>query len=231
MKKRLLLLVSIFFITGCTVNYDLEIVNDDYTENISLSSFNKITKEDLTWEIPVYKNEEQVTSIKTNKKVNGVVYYDKGDLLTNNVYQYNYSHNFKMEDYYRSYFTNSAFDFVGVFYDDKDEEDNKLITLSTGFDFKVFEIYPETEKVVVNIKTNHRVKNHNADVKDKYTYTWNFEKETKDKSIQLVLYKDKFVLNYNNVFVKTLILIGGIVAFLLGLFIFIYNKSKKNNKL
>lgn len=225
MKKIILLVSLIFLLSGCSVNYDLEIFNNEYREKISINSLNTT---ESSYEIPVYFDETRVEKTLTSKKVADVEYYQKSNEQTNYVY-YN---NFAMEKYYKSYFVNSSFDFFAVYYNDVDEETGEdIITISTNNNMKIFDTYKDLDEIKINVKTNHKVKYSNADSHSKFTYTWNYDKNNyKDKYIQLILYKDKFVFNYDGKFFRNLTIVGLIVVSLAIIAIFIIKKSKKANK-
>lgn len=231
MKKILLLLSLVLVLTGCTVNYDLEIFNEEYNEKITIGNVN-ITNDvntKFSYEIPIHFDEAKVSTIETTKKIDGVIYYQKEKI--NNI-DFIYSNKFKMEDYYKSYFVNSSFDFFAVYYNDQDQDSGKdLITISTNFKMKIFDTYPELNDVKVRIKTNHKVKLSNADDVDKYTYTWNYNRDNyQDKAIQLILYKDKYVLNYDGKLYRILIMAGAIIGIVTITAVVLIRKSKKANK-
>lgn len=233
MKKTLFLLGLVFMLSGCTVNYDLEIFNEEYKEKITINSVDVTSdmEKRFTYEIPVHFDEPKVDSIETTKKIAEVVYYEKNKITKETTNEYVYTHNFKMEDYYKSYFVNSSFDFFAVYYNDKDDNEKDLVTISTNFKMKIFETYPDIDEININIKTNHKVKLSNADSNSNFTYTWKYTKDNyKDKAIQLVLYKDKYVFNYDGKLYRVLIMFGSITVLVLTTCVILIRKSKKANK-
>ena len=80
------------------------------------------------------------------------------------------------------------------------------------------------------MKTNHKVKQNNADEVDGYNYYWRINKGNyDDKNIYIMLYKDKYVFNYEGEAIPYII--GSIIIAILVLTVIIVlrKKSKKNN--
>lgn len=233
MKKVLLIIVAIFVLSGCSANYNLEIYNKEYKENLVIKSLEADTTKMSDWNIPVNANESNADILLTTDKVVGVDYYNKRSDFTDNYYQYTYNHDFSMTNYYKSYFAAKSYDFFALFYDDTDESGKKdLITLTTSFKNLVFTKYPELDNLTINIKTNHKVYSSNADSVKNYTYTWHIDRNNyNDKSIQIRLYKDKYVLNYNNVLVKKLYVFLIILGVLLIAMAIVFLRMRKANKI
>lgn len=233
MKKIILLIVGLFILSGCSATYNLEIYNDEYKENISVLSEKADTTEMKDWNIPTNADEENMDILLTTDKITGINYYAKKDSFTNNHYKYAYANEFSMTNYYKSYFAVNSYDFFAVYYDDTDESGKKdLITISTSFKNLIFEKYPDLENLTINIKTNHRVYSNNADSKKDYTYTWNINKNNyADKAIQIRIYKDKYVLNYNQELSKKLYIFLIILGILLVAMVIALLRMRKANKI
>lgn len=233
MKKVILLILGIFILSGCSATYDLEIYNKEYKEKITVDSLKADTSGMKEWNIPVNADEKNIDILLKTDEITGINYYNKKSSFTNNHYKYTYKHNFEMTNYYKSYFAVNAYDFFAVYYNDTDESGKKdLITISTSFKNLIFDKYPDLEKLTVNIKTNHRVYSNNADSNKNYIYTWNIDKNNyQEKSIQIRIYKDKYVLNYNNELSKKLyifLIILGILLLAMGIVLL---RMKKANKI
>ncbi|HOP65463.1 MAG TPA: membrane lipoprotein lipid attachment site-containing protein [Bacilli bacterium] len=232
MKKIVALIVMVLLLSGCNATYNLEIYNDSYKEELTVKSLGADTTGLSEWNIPVNADEENLDVLLTTAKVTGVTYYDKSSEFTNGYYKYTYYHEFAMEDYYKSYFAVSSYDFFAVFTDDTDESGKKdLITITTSLENLPFAEYEDLEKITVNIKTNHRVYSSNADSHQNYTYTWNIDRNNYEKkSVQIRIYKDKYVLNYNNEVTKKLyifLIILGVLLLAMGIVALRMRKANK----
>ncbi len=233
MKKVILLIIGIFLLSGCSATYNLEIYNEDYKENISILSNKADTTGIKDWNIPVNADTENMDILLTAGKVTGIDYYTKKYSFVNNNYKYNYAHKFNMTNYYKSYFAVNSYDFFAVYYNDTDESEKKdLITISTSLKNLAFDKYPDLENLTINIKTNHRVYSSNADSKKDYTYTWNIDKNNyTEKPIQIRIYKNKYVLNYNNELSKKLyifLIILGVLLLAMGI---VFLRMRRANKI
>jgi len=233
MKKVLLIIVAIFVLSGCSANYNLEIYNEEYKENLVVKSLAADTTGMSDWNIPINANQSNADILLTTDKVTGVEYYTSKSAFTDNYYHYTYNHDFTMKTYYKSYFAAKSYDFFAVFYDDTDESGKKdLITITTSFENLVFTKYADLDNLTINIKTNHRIYSHNADSVKDYTYTWQIDRDNyNDKSIQIRLYKDKYVLNYNNVLGKKLYIFLIVLGILLLAMLIVFLRMRKANKI
>ncbi len=233
MKKIILLFISLFILSGCSATYDLEIYNEKYKENVTINSLTDDATGMKDWNIPVNADEESIDLLLTISKVTGITYYDNDSVFEDNYYKYNYSHEFGMTDYYKSYFAVNSYDFFAVYYDDTDESGKKdLVTISTSLKNLLFEKYTDLESITVNIKTNHKVYSSNADSKDGYTYTWNITKDNYEKKpVQIRIYKDKYVLNYNNELNRSLYIFLIVLGVLLLGALLLYIRARKIDKI
>lgn len=178
--KKLLLLISILLLTGCTCEYNLNIDNLTYQEQIIIRGDSKEEANDLNqeWEIPVNKEEYNIggdedTTISSN--IDTYKYEFK-----NNTLKLNYD--FTMNSIINSSAISNCYNKVTVV-----NHDNKTI-ISTSPKINCFSKYPNLTKLTVNIKTNKNVINHDADSVNGNIYTWNFTKSTSsDKAINLTL--------------------------------------------
>ena len=110
--------------------------------------------------------------------------------------------------------------------------DGKYITFRTLGYFNWFDKYDKIDELNIVVKSNHKVKEHNADEVGRYTYTWHINKDNyKEKIPSIKLYSDKYVFDYDGSFIKKVLTITGIVV-IIGLVGFITYKyfSKRSNK-
>ena len=128
------------------------------------------------------------------------------------------------ENIYDSYAINQCYDKFSAIV----EED--YIILSTN-KFNKCIVDNNVDEIKIHLKTNHRVKENNADEIDKYNYYWNINKSNYDyKNIYIMLYRDKYVFNYEGEAIPYII--GSVIVAILILIVIIVlkRKSRNNNK-
>lgn len=218
MKKIIILIGVLFLFSGCKATYELEIVDNNYNEKVTFSDLiiNEGTNKLLDYNIPIYINYELKNDISSLKE-DGFDYYQKG--------KYSFYHQFNMKDYYRSFLANTVYDQFLVNYDYREENEKEdLILISTGYTTSIFEEAKGLEEIKVKIKTNHKVFYNDANLVEDDIYTWYLKPDNKTQTINLVLYKDKYVSNYNSSLTKKIFLIIGIILVISTTGIIIYKK-------
>ena len=224
MKRIKLIIIALFilFITGCDGSYEIEIYKNKVTETTYAwyenSELNDISAYDKTLEISSkYDDNGDFLTHDTKKEVK-----DNGKSGVKLIRKYKTITDFKENSmilgscYVATSLTN---------YED-------YITLKTTEEFTCFNDIEEFENIEVKVKTNHKVKEHNADKKKGHTYYWYINKDNyKNKPISIKMHKDKYVFNYDNEIIKRLFLISSVVGGTVLVITFtykIYNKNKKD---
>lgn len=173
--KILLLLCSCFFLSGCTVEYNLNIKNAKFKENILIQG----TKEDMeqpyyatlkNWNIPSFY-EDIINNSDNPDKIKGVEYYKRK--VNDRNFSVNLSYQFTQNNYTDS--TMAKFCYNNFFA--YENEETKTISYTASMDFKCFTTYEELDNVVVKLTTNRKMVNHNADSVDGKTYIWNITRD------------------------------------------------------
>lgn len=221
--KKILILICLIFMTGCTARYTIEFNDDEIKDNLTVNNvdsemYNIIKKGEYA-PVPAYK--DAIINLEEPVKNEGVEYYDiKGK--DGNAYL---DYKFKLSDFDKSHFANTCYDYFKVFRE-KDE-----IVFSTGEKFKCFFPGYNLDSVEVVFKSNHKVIYNNADEVDGDSYIWHITKENKNHAnIQISFEKDvkKRLLSRDVIEVFIWFLIVGGVLFIIGLFI--YFRYKMINK-
>lgn len=219
MKKIVILLVFVLFITGCSGKYELEIKNGKVIEKTT-ALYNKSD---------VIKDPYEYTMEFSLK------YDDNGDFL-----KYDEKKNIKRDNLTGVELTNfySSIDnfeetsrVINYCYVAKNITNiNKMISIKTSNEFTCFNEVEELENVTIVIKSNHKLKSTNADKKTGTTYYWYINKENyKDKPISLVLYANKKIWYYD-VFRRLILIISVIGGTVLVAFIgYKFYKRKEDN--
>ncbi len=197
MKKILILFSFILILSGCTVNYNVTIDENNIKENISVNDniTDNRTREDIiafynSW-YPVYLYDGIIDNYTT--KLDGAIYYNKSNLIENaNTFNYNFSYNHKLEDYPKTtiwslYLLNNTF-----------TNDNNKISINSGKSMQFFNNSALTN-LNINITTDLEVLENNADKITGNTYTWEYNLDNyRSKNVKLVLSKAKSNNNENN---------------------------------
>lgn len=216
MKKILFLIMICFLLTGCTVNYNLEIENNSFKETITGSVLNSEIENDRNaTDINMYNY--LINSPQRVFKNNDNILYNKELNQLENLIDYEYSYNFSKDNFINSRILNECFEKFSF-----KEEDNKYY-ISVSGDFKC----SYTNDTYINITTEHKVNANNADSKKNNTYTWIINKD-KTEDLNLFITIDKDSTNSTstwNVF-KTFGLI--ILVILSGICIFVMKKKEQN---
>lgn len=181
MKKILLLIIFMIFLTGCTAEVNVDITADEIYEEINITAYasGDTTKEELYTYfrkyIPVYKDVNLGDSEPDIKK-SGIKYYTRGVTDIDNGYVVKYFNYFQLEDYNNARSLGEGFTSSLVQNDTVDKE--ILITTDNG-GLKFFEYYPDLDSVKINVTSLCEVKDNNADSVVGNVYTWNLTRNTK----------------------------------------------------
>lgn len=206
MKKIIAILISSLLITGCTVNYDLEVSGN-------------ILKEEL--EIPLYKDKDKIL-----KEVNDAFpiaddFYNKYNYKVEESsdkvkLSFNYKKNFKSSMVARTCFEEFSFN-----------ETDTSISIKAG---KHFGCLYDAKKVKINITTNNYVQFSNADNVNDNTYTWIIDSTNRsDTDLEIMINKKiKYEKSKSNI-LKNIFKISMII-FLIAGSIYLYFDLTKNKE-
>lgn len=244
MKKKILMLILLFLVTGCNANYDIEIYNNTVKEDMSFISldslewdneaqygltYRELVNSSTRYPYPAFSS--TIVDENDTIKLDGVEYY-KNNLISDSTklgQKLSY-HKFTLNNFNDSSIVKKCYKYFNVI----EEEDN--IILSTSFENKCFDIYPQLDNITVHLKTNHKVVNSNANIVKGYHYTWNLNRDKKDDAaISITLKKDEYIFNYENEFLKKIMYIGIITGIILGVsgitYLYFKNKRKSLNEI
>ena len=229
-KKIIILFLIVFLVCGCNVDYNLTINKDNISETATFY-LDKTAKNKEIFDKNSKLNE---TSNYGEEEI--LNYYSVKTRETNNYYQldykYKYTHikndvnvmekrkNLKEYSYLSQCYSNPNF-----------EEDNTYITIDTDKKFNCLynNIKPGIDSVTINIKTNLKVVDNNADKVNGNTYIWNINKSNyQNKPVFIKIDK---VSNYNFnsklVFFFSIVLVVLLIVFIV---LFLKHKQNKINK-
>ena len=224
MKKILLLISILLFITGCKVEYNLEINDTNILENVEMTGtdefFNNYYKSSKLNVVNMIFDEERKSILNNNGYENGIIDAEPPYVFANKEYD-------NITDY-----SNNTIFFKQYFEELNVVEKDGVISLKTK---EFIPINPDRieqydiNASVISIKSSYKVLEHNASSYDKKNniYMWFIEDTTTDFSINFTYdTNEKFIPPKDEI---NWFMILAIVVFLI-LLIIIYIFTNKKNK-
>lgn len=216
--KKIIILFSLFLLTGCTVKYNINI-NEDLKVDETIDVKEKESYFDENYEF--YERKDAIDSIWENMASE---YVSKGYTYTQNYNNtgINVKNTYDSFENYiqQSNIYNQYFDKINYI------DNNGVISIETeGFhpyteqDTERFAI----EETEISIKIPFKVMSHNADDVFRNIYTWKIDKNTTNKIIKI---KYSTIQNYNNSKNLDYFALFGIIIFVIIVGLFIYSKVK-----
>lgn len=237
-KKILLIFFLMFLITGCTVDYELDITNEVVDENITIIDYDE-SKWDLLQDLNGHDPLSYRDSINIYNKDDVNIYvtsdntktYDK-ELINEGALGIKLKTNYNINEFNKHTYIGNCYKYFNV------KNDGDVYTLSTSKVFMCFGgTHPLLDQVNVKIRVNNEVIDSNADSHGNNVYTWNITKENaNNKQIILSYKRDKTIgekirdlsLKDDKISIAIIIIFFGVVV-CIGIYIFI--KNKKNNEI
>lgn len=187
MKKLIVLVVSILFLTGCNVEYSLNISEDSIFENINIISENDSESNIISSYLkPVEAFINSPIYSESVEKVPGVEYYNVSKLINNGWYNLRLNYNYDLKEFQNANIINHS---VSIFkFDNKKDEYN----LNTGARLKIFDSYDINNLTIKIILSDYyEYINSNANSINGNEYIWYITREDyKTRPINLV-FKEK----------------------------------------
>lgn len=226
MKKVVLIFLSIILLSGCDINYNIEIKNNKISTDLDLNvseedykKYNDNNEEKLSATLYEYFDERKILAFDD---MNYTDFLNKKISRSNNALDINYTYNYDYLNFYKSYALNNCFEDFTVL-----NEDNYFYIKAQG----TFNCYYDETKI--NIKTDRKVINSNHDSYKDGVYTWNITRDKID-DINIIFQIDKdnsFIPideNIENANKVDLFTIVGIVFGVCVLFVLIMFMKKQN---
>lgn len=230
MKKIIMIFISVLLFSGCSVEYNLNIKNNKYIENIDISNINLENYNILNnSQLALFSDTRKLTDTTSLEEYNSYPKYDKKNTNKNNLYKINYSYDFDMDNYTDSNAVKSCYEYFKI------TTNGNNVTLSTSNKFNCFNSYNELDKVTINITSYYGVVRSNADKVNGKTYTWEITKENASNKPILFEYdntkRNITLIDYftDNIY---LVILFGVLLFVVGpILIIIIRKNNKVNKI
>ena len=173
-KRIICCIVLIIFCSGCTANYNLKIDNDSIIEELEIigidnSNFNANN-------IPINYEYDDSSVFETKQK--DIEYYSikKKD---NNEVEYTYKYDY--DNFAYSTFLHRCYSDVDAY-----TEGDRFIISTTG-DFNCFKSYEDLSNIKINIYSQYKLVDTNANQKDGFNYIWNINENNISDGIYLEL--------------------------------------------
>lgn len=221
MRKNLLIgLGLIILLTGCNSEYNLEI-NDGIFKETIVSDIYPDSKKTIS--VEGIEDDDQITPFIEMEQHpftndNNII-YDKKIETIDNYQRVTLTYNYQEDEFANSKAINNCFENHNYSYDDK-----YTIELSGTF----YCLY--TDYIDINIKTDYKVLENNADEVNENIYTWHINRQNLDNvSLKIILDKKSIrsTFSFNNL-VMPIIIIFILLTFVISYIIF--RKIKQNNK-
>lgn len=231
MKKLKIIIILFafnFILTGCSIQYNLNINEKTINENFNIvdeeltdtDNTNKMIEEELAIPRPSIRGEYD--NPYSMVEVEGVSYYKKNVINNNSSKGINYLFDFNFSDFSNSAAFRTCYQEINI------ENKDLIFSLSTSPKFFCYEIFEQLDTVSVNITTKYKVISNNADTVKGNKYTWIITKDNannKPINIKVKLEKDS-IIDYNLLFIFGTI---GIIAIII--ILIVRRKSAISNKL
>ena len=199
MKKKLLLLIGLLILlTGCTTEVNIYISDNGVSEEIIIESYptSYITKAQIKTAfrkyVPAYGSVLLADS-EADQAKRGVSYYTYNIVDFNNGYKTTYSYTFPLKRYYDARTLKEAYLSSSV-----TNNDNEFTILTDTSGNQYLYLYPDLDKLVINVKTDYEIEDSNADSCNSNSCKWVYTKDSNNKGIYIKLKKTKTNSNNSN---------------------------------
>lgn len=225
-KKIFLVILLVFFLTGCSAKYKINIVGNTIEETLVVEERNElISTTDVSQAL------EDVIAINADSTSEFASYHfekNLGDFNSGLTLSRNYE---SANEYnYNSAILNKCYDSGTIMIS------SKMITITTSNAFKCFDIMGDVNSdITFEITTNYKVTSNNADVINGNTYTWSINQSDDDNHILMIIDKTSSgniiedIKNNEITQMVTIFATFGLVIVIIGYII--YNKYKKMNEI
>lgn len=195
MKRIILLLILVVFITGCSAEVNINVFSNGIYEQVTITDnvSNGRTKEHILASyreyVPAF-SKTLIADTEPDVKLEGVEYYTRALEETNTGYKVSYGYKFGFDNYKDSRSVDLGFKDAII---QRDAVDKEILLTTDSDGLKYFNMYPALSNVTINIvSTEFKVKDSNADYVNNNVYTWVLNGNTK-KSVYIVFDDPNYV--------------------------------------
>lgn len=224
MKKKFLIMIMMFLLTGCSVEYKAIIKENKVQETVKINGLDESEKVDNLDKLIANKTSSAINPYE-NKKVEGTEYYS----VKKTEEGLSYKTNFSLNEYIESNAIMNCYEKTNLV-----KKDNYYL-LTTTAKVECIETL-KIENLTISLNVNYKVLEHNADSKFLNTYTWDIDRTNyinKPISIRFDISKkrESFLESIINNAGPLLIIVGIIGSVVLIVTVFVLGNNRKNNKI
>lgn len=220
--KKLIILGLFIFLTGCSVDYNLEVSNNSFKEKIDIVVA-KPEQIEVEYDPENYiEPDDQVTPFVENPTsaffFNDNDNYKKKVKENGNLYEVSLSYDFSFNEFKEANSLNSCFENIDI-----KEEDNKYYIRAYGNFYCLY-----SDEFSIKLKTKNKVIENNAHSVNGDLYVWNINYENRNHvDVDIVIEKGlplkKILINAS---ILIVVMLGfGFIAY------YLIVKNKENNKI
>lgn len=216
--KKLLILICLLFLTGCSVSYEITLENNKIKERLTIVEKNQ----------SLFDVENDTGS--TLREIFDTLASEESDefsVLDYSVESLNSDTQLGVEYYSDS--TQSLINSSAInqcYMNPKIQINDNIVTFNTGNDFTCYDYYENLETINVVLTTEYKVLSSNADMVEGNKYIWNITKEG-NKNIELSY--EQYVFEDSPI--GTIILVVALVVIFSLVALYVYKKKTKENKI
>lgn len=242
MKTKLLILcLFVLLMTGCNVNYTIEIKDKKVIENFDISETDvekanyKIAGETSFQDIVMSYNgnKELLTSydmLNSETGCSSCKTYNKNTIISDEEIALIFTTEHTFEEYKDSAIANEYLPGFNVEYDDE------KITISGGTNWNFLNDYEYLDEVVITVKTDYEVTSTNAEKESSGVYVWRISKDKQNKSLSMIINTTKKSNDINSgtnpkMFITILLVLLLIILFSLLVVYSLFQKKRNLNRL
>ena len=223
MKKIFCLLLMMFVITGCDVEYNLRIDGDSFDEEITATLPNTDTFKYVVDNISKVKQPSYINDNTGNKD-----YYKSKITNDSDFYKLNYTYSYDENSIKFSNAINQCYKYFFI------DTSAGYIDISTSPKFTCFyrDGSPVADSITINIITSSKVVSNNADKVDGNKYSWVIDKtNSENKPLEIKIEKPKKVDKNNQTVIIVIILLAVMSAIGYIIYRFMRSKHIKTNEI
>lgn len=216
MKKILLLIIVLFCLTGCSLDYEINFDYNNINEKISAEIDGDIYEIANTIDGDGLYLEKELVEEKTPALKGFKDYYNKSIKVIGNKSQVLLNYKYQYDNFKDSYLIDRCFEESYV----KNTDD--YIYVSLGGNFKCF----KDDDITIKVSSKYDVVKHNADkYKDGY-YLWDIKMSDEENNIELYISKEIPKEEKDNLSTLKIVLI--VIFIIVGITIYLLKKKTNN---
>ncbi len=174
MKKKILLIMLLFLVTACNVDYKLSYDGGEFVEEIQYSNLKRFDLEQISFRFDMLDDPKVILLEGSTKE------FDQSYTVDGDVYTLNYKATHQTDDFARDSYLQRCYEKIKVVVEDETIYITAYDGLLQGDCFK--------NNITASFTSPYRVVSSNADKKDGQTLSWDMTKH--QDSVEIVLAKN-----------------------------------------